>query len=120
LQSQITAGVEADGGVGTVYFFFDDDGAVGDLAKGHGVEVFVSWLGSGPLDMMGSRVFIYLLHVSLHATFHGLRSFGFHAEVGRVEAFAQTNLTPYKMGCTMLLTIFCYQKTTWICTDITR
>jgi hypothetical protein len=74
---------------------------VGDLVKGDGVEVFVARLGFEPLDMMGSWVFIYLFHVSLHETFHRLRSCGFHAEVGRVEAFAQTNLTPYKMGCTI-------------------
>jgi hypothetical protein len=93
LQPQVIAGVEADGGVGSVYFFFDDDMTVGDLGKGDGVEVFVSRLGSGSLDMMGSWVFVYLFHVSLHETFHW-RSRGFHAEAGRVEAFAQTNLTP--------------------------
>jgi hypothetical protein len=81
--------------------FFDDEVAVGDLGKGDGVKVFVAGLGSGPLDMMGSWVFIYLFDVSLHATFHGLRSCGFNAEVGWVEVFAQTNLTPDTMGCTI-------------------
>jgi hypothetical protein len=98
LQPQVIAGVKADGGVCAVYFFFDDDGAVGDLGKGDGVEVFVTGLSFGTLDMMGSREFVYLFHVSLHATLHGLRSYGFHTEV---EAFAQTNLTPYRMECTI-------------------
>jgi hypothetical protein len=101
LQPQVSAGVEADGGVCAVYFFFDDEVAVGDLGKGDGIEVFVAGLGFGPLDMMGSWVFIYLFHVSLHETFHGLRSCGFHAEIGRVETFAQTNLTPCRMGYTI-------------------
>jgi hypothetical protein len=30
-----------------------------------------------------------------------LRSCGFNAEVGWVEVFAQTNLTPDTMGCTI-------------------
>jgi hypothetical protein len=34
LQPQVSAGVKADGSVGTVYFFFDDDMTVGELGKG--------------------------------------------------------------------------------------
>jgi hypothetical protein len=49
---------------------FNFDMTVGDLGKGDGVEVFVAGLGFGSLDMMGSWVFIYLFHVSLHETFH--------------------------------------------------
>jgi hypothetical protein len=101
LQPLVSAGVEVDGGDRAVYFFFDDEVTVGDLGKGDGVEVFVARLGFRPLDMMGSWVSIYLFHVSLYATFHGLRSCRCHAVVDRVEAFAQTNLIPYRMGYTI-------------------
>jgi hypothetical protein len=59
---------------------------VGDLGKGDGVEVFFAGLRFELLDMMGSWVFIYLLHVSLHATFHGLRSCVFELECSPISS----------------------------------
>ena len=71
LEQKLALGAEADAAVGPVDLLLDHQVPPGDVAEGHGLQVFVAGLEPGAFDVLGPRVLLDLVHGSGPDVGHG-------------------------------------------------